>query len=182
MIALEARPDATSPLTVSSVDTPRSSAAVLLDPTNPEWRRAAPARSHLRFETTRGVFVLELVRAWVPSAWKDQQIANDSPRSHNVRGTFAFAQFGPVDSKTRNTEIFLRDNPRSDAEPFTMLGTVIEGMDVLDSLYSGYGEKSGGGLRQGKQGPLLEGGNAYMDREYPKLDRILRVTVTTVER
>src|SRR6185312_16467697 len=89
---------ATADHTVSSVDTPRSSAAVLLDPTNPEWRRAAPARSHLRFETTRGVFVLELVRAWVPSAWKDQQIANDSPRSHNVRGTFAFAQFGPVDS------------------------------------------------------------------------------------
>jgi len=211
---------------VNSVDTRTSSAAILLDPTNPEWRRAAPARSHLRFETTKGVFVLELVRAsgpigadrlynlarlgyyddtrfhrvdagyiaqWgingnpaVNAAWKDQQIADDPPRSHNVRGTYAFSQLPPGSghSSTRNTQIYvnLRDNLRNDAEPFTVLGTVIEGMSVLDSLYSGYGEKSGGGVRQGKQGPLVAGGNAYMDREYPLLDRILRVTVTTVER
>jgi len=212
--------------TVNSVNTPHSSAAILLDPTNPEWRRPAPAISHLRFETTKGVFVLELVRAWSPigadrfynlarlgyyndtrfhrvdagyiaqwgingdpavnAAWKDQQIADDPPRSHNVRGTYAFSQLppGPGHANTRNTQIYinLRDNLRNDAEPFTVLGTVIEGMDVLDSLYSGYGEKSGGGVRQGKQGPLEAGGNAYMDREYPKLDRILKVTVTTVQR
>jgi hypothetical protein len=47
-------------------------------------------------------------------------------------------------------------------------------------LYAGYGEESGGGMRQGKQGPLLEGGNAFMDSAYPRLDRILRVVVTTV--
>lgn len=216
---------ATGDHAVNSVDTRPGSAAILLDPTNPEWRRPAPAKSHLRFETTKGVFVLELVRAWGPigadrlynlarlgyyddarfhrvvpgyivqwgingdpavnAAWKDQHIADDPPRSHNVRGTFAFSQFppGPGHANTRGTEIYvnLRNNPRSDAEPFTMLGTVVEGMDVLDSLYSGYGEKSGGGVRQGKQGPLLEGGNAFMDREYPKLDRILKVTVTTVQ-
>ena len=39
-------------------------------------------------------------------------------------------------------------------------------------------EESGSGVRQGKQGPLERGGNAYMDRMYPKLDRIVRVTVT----
>jgi hypothetical protein len=33
-------------------------------------------------------------------------------------------------------------------------------------------------MRQGRQGPLEAGGNAYMDREFPLLDRILRVTVT----
>jgi homoserine O-acetyltransferase len=209
--------------TVNSVDTHRGSVSILLDPTDPEWSRQAPAKSHLRFETTKGVFVLELVRAWGPigadrlynlarlgyyddtrfhrvdagyiaqwgingnpavnAVWKDQPIADDRPRSHNVRGTFAFAQLPPVHSSTRSTEIYvnLRDNPRSDAEPFTVLGTVVEGMNVLDSLYSGYGEKSGGGVRQGKQGPLQAGGNAYMDREYPRLDRILKVTVTTVE-
>ena len=68
----------------------------------------------------------------------------------------------------------------SDAESFTVLGTVVEGMAVVDSLYAGYGEASGGGMRQGKQGPLLEGGNAFMDRVYPRLDRILRVAVTTI--
>ena len=114
----------------------------------------------------------------VNAAWKDQYLADDPPRSDNKRGTFAFAMKGAI-PRTRNRQIYinLKDNPRSDAEPFTMLGTVVEGMAVVDSLYSGYGENSGSGVRQGKQGPLEAGGNAFMDKEYPLLDRINRVTV-----
>lgn len=205
---------------------PRPSSAasrpLWLDPANAEWRRAAPERSQLRFETTKGVFVLELNRAWGPigadrlynlarlgyyddtrfhrvragyiaqfglhgdsavnAAWKGRYLADDPPRSHNTRGTFAFSYEGPGKPATRNTQIYinLADNPRNDAEPFTVLGTVVEGMSVLDALYAGYGEESGGGVRQGKQGPLERGGNAFMDREYPRLDRIIRVTVRTV--
>jgi len=193
---------------------------LLLDPTDAEWRRPAPPLSRLRFETTKGVFVLELHRDWGPigadrlynlarlgyyddtrihrvnpkyiaqfdmhgipavnAAWKEQYLRDDPARSDNARGTFAFAFKARPD--TRNTQIYinLADNHRNDAEAFTVLGTVVSGMSVLDSLYSGYGENSGSGMRQGKQGPLEEGGNAYIDREYPLLDRILRVTVTTV--
>ena len=61
--------------------------------------------------------------------------------------------------------INLADNLRNDVEPFTVLGTVVQGMEVVDALYSGYGEESGGGVRQGRQGPLERGGNAFMDRE-----------------
>jgi homoserine O-acetyltransferase len=196
--------------------------ALLRDPASPEWRRPAPPLSRLRFETTKGVFVLELVRDWGPigadrlynlarlgyyddtrfhrvnknyivqfglhgdpavnAAWKDQYLPDDPPRSDNKRGTFAFAMKGAANLNTRNTQIYvnLADNPRSDAEPFTILGRVVEGMAVLDSLYSGYGERSGSGVRQGRQGPLETGGNAYMDREFPLLDRIRRVTVTAV--
>ena len=113
----------------------------------------------------------------VNAAWRDRYLADDPPRSTNTRGTFAFAMKGQPN--TRNTQIYinLADNPRSDAEAFTILGRVVEGMDVLDSLHSGYGETSGSGVRQGRQGPLEAGGNAYMDREFPLLDRILRVTV-----
>jgi homoserine O-acetyltransferase len=191
--------------------------ALWLHPEHPEWRRAAPPVSHLRFETTKGVFVLELVRAWGPigadrlynlarlgyyddtrfhrvnpnyivqfglhgdpavnAAWKDQYLADDPPRSTNTRGTFAFAMKGQPNTRNAQIYINLADNPRSDAEAFTILGRVIEGMAVLDSLYSGYGERSGSGVRQGRQGPLESGGNAYMDREFPLLDRIRRVTV-----
>lgn len=196
-----------------------------LDPSHAEWRTPAPAVSHLRFETTKGVFVLELVREWGPigadrlynfarlgyyddtrfhrvnrnyivqwglhgdprvnAAWKEQYLKylrDDAPRSTNVRGTFAFSYKGPGRPHTRNTQVYinLADNSRNDIEPFTVLGRVVEGMAVLDSLYSGYGENSGSGVRQGRQGPLESGGNAFMDREYPKLDRILHVTVTTM--
>ncbi len=118
----------------------------------------------------------------VNAAWKDRYLEDDAPRSTNTRGTFAFAMKGQPN--TRNTQIYinLADNPRSDAEAFTVLGTVIEGMMVLDSLYSGYGEESGSGVRQGRQGPLESGGNAYMDREFPLLDRIRRVTVQEIRR
>ena len=193
--------------------------ALLLEPEHAEWKRAAPAVSRLRFETTKGVFVLEAVRAYGPigvdrlynlarlgyfddtrvhrvragyiaqwglhgdsavnAAWKGRYLRDDPPRSRNARGTFAFSYEGPGREHTRNTQLYvnLADNVRNDVEPFTVLGTVVEGMAVLDSLYSGYGEESGSGVRQGKQGPLERGGNVYMDREFPKLDRIVRVTI-----
>ena len=44
-------------------------------------------------------------------------------------------------------------------------------------LNSEYGENSGGGIRAGHQDPMFAGGNAYLDREYPRLDRIVRATV-----
>lgn len=193
--------------------------ALLLHPERAEWTQPAPAISHLRFETSKGVFVLELHRDWGPigadrlwnlarlgyftdtrfhrvragyiaqwglhgdsavnAAWKGRYLRDDPPRSRNARGTFAFSYEGPGHERTRNTQLYvnLADNVRNDVEPFTVLGTVIDGMSVLDSLYAGYGEESGSGVRQGKQGPLERGGNAYMDREYPRLDRIYRVTV-----
>lgn len=195
----------------------------LLDPASGEFTRPAPALSRLRFETSKGAFVLELHRDWGPigadrlynlarlgyyddtrfhrvnrgyiaqfglhgdpavnAAWKDRIIADDPPRVGNKRGTFAFSYKGPGKPDTRSTQIYinLADNAKNDVEPFTILGTVVEGMDVLDGLYSGYGENSGSGVRQGKQGPLATGGNAYMDREFPLLDRILRVTVSTLK-
>jgi homoserine O-acetyltransferase len=117
----------------------------------------------------------------VNAAWKGRYLRDDAPRSQNRRGTFAFSYEGPGREHTRNTQIYvnLADNPRNDGEPFTVLGSVVEGMTVLDSLYSGYGEESGSGVRQGRQGPLERGGNAYMDRMWPRLDRILRVRIMT---
>ena len=193
--------------------------ALWLDPSNPEWRTPAPPVSHIRFETTKGVFVVELVREWGPigadrfynlarlgyyndtrlhrvradiahfgihgdpavnAVWSKAELQDDPPRSTNRRGTFALAF--PARPNSRTTQIYINktDNARSDPEAFTVLGTVVEGMDVVDRLYAGYGEESGGGMRQGRQGPLLEGGNRYMDRMYPRLDRILRVVVTPV--
>ena len=50
-------------------------------------------------------------------------------------------------------------------------------MDVVDRIYSGYGETSGGGMRAGHQQKLFEEANPYLDREFPKLDRIIRATL-----
>ncbi|HEX8944956.1 MAG TPA: peptidylprolyl isomerase [Gemmatimonadaceae bacterium] len=109
--------------------------------------------------------------------WRSRAFTDDPVTHSNVRGTIAFAMTGP---NTRTTQLYISlvDNTRLDAQGFAPIGRVIEGMAVVDSLYSGYGEKSGGGVRAGNQTPLFSGGNAYVDREYPKLDRLIRITVT----
>jgi len=66
----------------------------------------------------------------------------------------------------------LRDNRRLDAQGFSPIAEVVEGMEVADALYSGYGEKAVGGIRGGRQDPLFEGGNPYLERHFPELDYV----------
>jgi homoserine O-acetyltransferase len=44
----------------------------------------------------------------------------------------------------------------------------------VERLYAGYGESSGGGMRAGKQGRMFDEGNLWLDREFPKLDKLIR--------
>jgi len=115
----------------------------------------------------------------VTAAWKERTIPDDPPgksRQSNLRGTLAFAMTGP---NTRSTQIYinLADNARLDAQGFAPIGRIVSGMDVVARLYAGYGEGAGGGLRGGQQGKMLEGGNAYLDASFPKLDRLVRARV-----
>jgi peptidyl-prolyl cis-trans isomerase A (cyclophilin A) len=112
----------------------------------------------------------------VAAVWRDRTFADDAVRESNVRGTIAFAMTGP---NTRTTQLYISlvDNTRLDAQGFAPIGRVTTGMAVVDSLYSGYGENSGGGMRAGRQASLFSGGNAYVDRTYPRLDRLIRVTI-----
>jgi homoserine O-acetyltransferase len=133
-----------------------------------------------RFHRVREGYIVQFGLHGDPAvnrAWLHQQLQDDPARGSNVRGTFAFAR--SPEPRTRNTQIYINlgDNTRNDAEPFALFGWVVEGMDVLDRLYSGYGEESGSGVRQGRQGPIIEGGNSYLDREFPLLDRLIRARI-----
>ena len=113
----------------------------------------------------------------ISNLWRMRTIPDEPRRESNVRGTIAYAFAVP---NGRTTQLFfnLQDNrPTHDPEPFVPLGKVVEGMDVVDSLYAGYGDSAGSGIRSGKQGPLFEGGNAYLEREFPRLDYIIRAAV-----
>ena len=68
---------------------------------------------------------------------------------------------------------------RQDADGFAPFGRVVDGMDVVDRLYSDYAERSGGGMRAGRQGKLFEEGNSYLDREFPRLDRLVRARIVS---
>lgn len=112
----------------------------------------------------------------VSARWRDRTIADDPPGQSNVRGRVAFA-FKDPNGRTTQVYISLRDNSSQDAQGFVPFGEVVEGMDVADALNTEYGENAGGGIRAGHQAPLFDGGNAYLDREFPRLDRIIRARI-----
>jgi homoserine O-acetyltransferase len=112
----------------------------------------------------------------ITRVWQHRVIEDDSVRTSNVRGTIAYAMTGP---NTRTTQLFISlvDNSRLDTQGFAPIGRVVAGMEVVDGLYGGYGETSGGGMRAGKQGRVLEEGNAYLDRSFPMLDHLVRAYI-----
>jgi cyclophilin family peptidyl-prolyl cis-trans isomerase len=114
----------------------------------------------------------------VSKIWRNETVPDDPRMISNTRGTVAFA-FAVPNSRTTQVFISLRDNSDPfDAQGFIPFGRVVAGMDVADALYSDYDESSGGGIRAGKQDPLFEGGNAFLAREYPRLDFIVRAAVS----
>jgi cyclophilin family peptidyl-prolyl cis-trans isomerase len=189
----------------------------LLTPDAPEMNRRAPDRFNAKFETSKGVILIEVHRDWAPNGvdrfynlvqagyydqvrfhrviegrwaqfgvngdpkvsniWRSRTIPDDPRRESNVRGTVAYA-FAVANGRTTQVFINLRDNSAThDKEPFAPFGKIIEGMDVADKFNAEYGESAGGGIRAGKQGPLFEEGNAYLERNFPRLDYIIRATV-----
>jgi cyclophilin family peptidyl-prolyl cis-trans isomerase len=132
-----------------------------------------------RFFRVREKYIAQFGIAGDPAVtrkWAGREFPDDSVRTSNVRGTFAFAMTGP---NQRNTQIYINlvDNPQLDAQGFSPVGRVVEGMDVVDRIYSGYGEDAGGGLRLGKQQKMLEEGNAHLDKHFPKLDRLVNASI-----
>jgi len=112
----------------------------------------------------------------ISRVWKDRRMPDDSAHASNVRGMIAYAMTGP---NTRTTQLFISlvDNSRIDAQGFAPIGRVVSGMEVVDQLYGGYGETAGGGMRAGRQDRMMNEGNQHLDRDFPKLDRILRARV-----
>lgn len=113
----------------------------------------------------------------ISNTWRAQTIPDDQRHESNVRGTVAFA-FAVPDGRTTEVFINLRDNSAThDPEAFVPFGKVVAGMGVADALDSEYGEAAGGGIRAGKQEPLFQMGNVYLQRQFPRLDYIQRATV-----
>ena len=113
----------------------------------------------------------------VAQAWRPMTFADDPPVGQsNVRGTIAFA-FAVPNGRTTQMFINLTDNSAThDKEPFVPFGRVVEGMEAADAFFAEYREGLGG-IRAGKQDPGFAEGNAFFDREFPRLDRIKTASV-----
>jgi len=110
-------------------------------------------------------------------AWKNRTMPDDTARVSNTRGTMAYAMLTTPNTRTTQIYINLADNTQLDPQGFMPFGRIIEGIEVIDRLYAGYDERAGGGMRAGNQGPIEKEGNAWLERNFPKLDYISRVRV-----
>jgi peptidyl-prolyl cis-trans isomerase A (cyclophilin A) len=98
-------------------------------------------------------------------AWQNANIKDDPVKQGNKRGNVVFATAGP---NTRTTQIFINfaDNTQLDAQGFAAFGNVVEGMDVVDKIYSGYGETIQ------SVGHITNEGRPYLDKNFSQMDRI----------
>jgi peptidyl-prolyl cis-trans isomerase A (cyclophilin A) len=176
----------------------------------------APATYKARFDTSKGVFVIDVRREWAPvgadrfynlvkngfydenrffrvisgfmvqfgingnpqvsTPWRNAQIKDDPVKQSNKRGFITFATSGP---NSRTTQVFINfgDNSRLDGMGFASFGQVSTGMNVVDQLYSDYGE----GAPQGRgpnQGRMQGEGNAYLTKDFPNLDFVRKATIS----
>ncbi len=111
----------------------------------------------------------------VAAKWRGANITDDPVKGSNTRGTITFATAGP---NTRTTQLFINfaDNNNLDRMGFSPFGKVTEGMDVVDKINGEYGEGAPGG-RGPNQGQVQMQGNAYLKKEFPKLDYIKSATI-----
>jgi peptidyl-prolyl cis-trans isomerase A (cyclophilin A) len=187
--------------------------AALIRPAS--FTERAPDTFIAKFETSKGVFFVEVHRAWAPAgadrfynlvkngyydecrffrvldsvmaqtgihpapqiqtAWDSATIKDDAVHERNRRGTVSFATAGP-NSRTTQFFINLRDNRGFDRIGSAPFGQVTSGLDTVDALYSGYGDGPPRG-RGPDQSQIRAQGNAYLTKDFPKLDYVRRATI-----
>lgn len=114
-------------------------------------------------------------RPAVDSVWAERPLPDDPPRVRTDAGTLSFAMAGP---DTRTTQLFFsyRGNEMLDAQGFAPIGRVVDGMEVLFGLYSGYGEVAPEGSGP-SFGCIASHGNHYLADRFPRLDSIRHAEV-----
>jgi len=103
--------------------------------------------------------------------WAPARIQDDPVKKSNTRGMVTFAMGGP---NTRTTQVFINfgNNANLDPQGFPPFGEVTSGMDVVDKLHSDYGEAA-----QKRFVEIQQQGNAFLEKNFPKLDYIKHATI-----
>ena len=112
----------------------------------------------------------------VTKVWQSARIAPDKVTQSNRKGFITFAMGATPDTRTTQVFINFRNNTNLDGMGFAPFGEVVSGIEVVDKIYTGYGEGAprGGGPPQGR---VAAEGNAYLIKSFPKMDYIKTATI-----
>jgi peptidyl-prolyl cis-trans isomerase A (cyclophilin A) len=106
----------------------------------------------------------------VSAKWRSATISDDAVKQSNKRGYITFAKTGAPNSRTTQVFINFKDNSFLDGQGFSPFGRVISGMEVVDQIYSGDGERP-------EQGQIQSSGNVYLNKSFPKLDYVKKASI-----
>jgi peptidyl-prolyl cis-trans isomerase A (cyclophilin A) len=104
--------------------------------------------------------------------WMERTMFDDRAIQSNKRGMVSFAAGEAKNSRSVQVFISKVDNTYLDSYGFAPFGEVIEGLENLDMLYKGYGET----ITQ-LQGEIMNQGNVFLEKNYPRLDRITTAVI-----
>lgn len=185
--------------------------------TNAILHLSAPAIFKIKFQTTKGDFIIEVHKDWSPKAadrlyqlitfgaynniyvfratakytqfgisddstmnlfWDNHPVKDEPVLQSNTDSTVSFASGGP---DTRSMQIFInmQNNLKLDTthmmgvNGFPPLGKVIEGMDVVRSFNTQYGDD----IAYNYQDSIYSKGNNFLAKKFPGLDRIIAASI-----
>ena len=107
----------------------------------------------------------------IQKIWGRANFNDDPVKQSNKRGFVTFAKTGAPNSRSTQFYINYGDNSTLDPQGFAPFGQVISGMEAVDKLYT-YGKSN-----VPDQSMISAEGNAYLQRDYPKLDFIKKATI-----
>jgi len=112
----------------------------------------------------------------VNKAWENANIKDDPVTQTNAEGTITFAQTTVPNSRSTQVFINLVNNAGLDhsGQGFAPFGQITSGMDVVKNLYGGYQEAP-----TNHQEEITNEGNAYLEKNFPKLDSIKSAKITS---
>lgn len=111
--------------------------------------------------------------------WDNRDLPDEPVRQRNTRSRISYARGGP---NTRGVQLYINlgDNVRLDTTStfgFPPIAEVRQGMALADSMYAGYNCRRGSQGTCPEQDSISAGGEAYLARAYPQLDRIIRARI-----
>lgn len=115
----------------------------------------------------------------INAAWNNTEIPDDVTLISNTRGTLSYGTRGP-DTRTTHLIINFKDNSRHLDPTNAVIAQIIKGMDIVDNIYSGYGDLPQFGGKSPDPQRMNKEGSGFLSVEYPKLDYILSTEFMSV--